>query len=155
MIKIENYPNAYKEVYVILNNMEKEDVNKIPESFINAVKKNMNNEYEFELDKNLDFEEQDLLQETKAILAYIFLNYWGTEEQNSRIKRKFKQDIMIEEKQKEKLYPKELFENENYKETREKEEITQMMENKKENILEKIVRKLKNIFRKIKNKNEN
>lgn len=147
MIKVENYPNAYKEVYVILNNMEKEDVDKIPESFINVVKKNMNNEYEFELNRDVDFKEQDLLQETKAILAYIFLNYWGTEEQNKRIKQKFKQDIMIEEKQKEKLHSKEVFENKKYESNEKQEKTTHMIEYKKENILERILHKLKNIFR--------
>ena len=109
MIKVENFPNAYKEVYVILNNINEEDLKAIPQSFIDAVQKNMNNDYDFKLDENLDFDEQNILKETKVILAYIFLNYWATEEQKSRIMNKFRQDIINEERSKPKYNPDELF----------------------------------------------
>ncbi len=79
MIKVENYPNAYKEVYVILNNMNEENLKAILQSFIDMVQRNMNNNYEFELEENVDFEEQTVLKEIKVILEYIYLNYWGTE----------------------------------------------------------------------------
>ena len=42
MIKVENYPNAYKEVYEILKAVPKEDFDKIPTEFMQIVKKNMN-----------------------------------------------------------------------------------------------------------------
>ena len=42
MIKVENYPNAYREVYEILKLVPKEDLNKIPAEFLQIVKKNMN-----------------------------------------------------------------------------------------------------------------
>ena len=41
-----NYKNAYKEVYIILSYLEDDDYNKIPEEVINAIKANMNEEYE-------------------------------------------------------------------------------------------------------------
>ena len=97
MIKKENYPNAYKEVYVILNNVDKELINKVPISFINMIKSEMNKNYKFELNENVNFEDEYILTETKGILAYIFLNYWGTKEQKDRIMRKFQHDIMLEE----------------------------------------------------------
>lgn len=109
MIKKENFPNAYKEVYVILENMKSEYKNAIPQSFIEMVKTNMNDNYKFELDENIDFEEQKLLKETKTILAYIFLHYWATSEQKEKIEQKYRQDIINIEKSKPKYNPNELF----------------------------------------------
>lgn len=70
MIKVENYPNAYKEVYVILENMNKNDVKKIPKSFLDIIKTEMNKKYEFKIDKNKGFKNQKILRETKVILSY-------------------------------------------------------------------------------------
>lgn len=76
MIKVENYPNAYKEVYEILKAVPKEDFDKIPTEFMQIVKKNMNKNYDFSINLNIDFvKEQEILYETKAILAYVYLNY--------------------------------------------------------------------------------
>lgn len=79
MIKVENYPNAYKEVYEILKAVPKEDFDKIPTEFMQIVKKNMNKNYDFSINLNIDFvKEQEILYETKAILAYVYLNYWAS-----------------------------------------------------------------------------
>ena len=142
MIKVENYPNAYKEVYVILNNMNEENLKVIPRSFIDMIQRNMNNNYEFELEENIDFEEQTVLKETKVILAYIYLNYWGTEEQKNKIKQKLKQDIINEEKSKPKYNPDELFKKNYVKDISsnivQKEEV-HLIEYKKENIFTKLI----------------
>lgn len=100
MLKVENYPYAFKEVCEILKNMNREDVEKIPNSYINMIKNNMDDNYEFILDNNTEFEKQELLKETKVILADIYLNYWADDEQKIRIKQKFKYDIMREEEKK-------------------------------------------------------
>ena len=109
MIKVENYPNAYKEVYVILENMSKEDFDKIPKSFIDMIKKKMNNEYDFKMDESKSFLEQELLNETRVILAYICINFWSNKEQKEKIENKFKYDIIEWEENKEEYNPDELF----------------------------------------------
>ena len=150
MIKVENYPNAYKEVYVILNNMHGENLKAIPQSFIDAVQKNMNNDYDFKLDENLDFDKQNILKETKVILAYIFLNYWATEEQKSRIMNKFRQDIINEERSKPKYNPDELFkknQSQNISSNIVKKEENQLIEYKKENIFVKFINAIKRLFK--------
>ena len=87
MTKVENYPNAYKEVYEILKAVPKEDFDKIPTEFMQIVKKNMNKNYDFSINLNIDFvKEQEILYETKAILAYVYLNYWATEDEKRIIK---------------------------------------------------------------------
>jgi len=100
MIKVQNFPNAYKEVYTILQYVDEKDYKSIPENFINMLKLNMNNNYKFEYNPNIEFENQELLRETKATFAYIFLHYWGTKEQVAAIKEQFRKDIFKEEEQK-------------------------------------------------------
>ena len=109
LIIIENYKNAYKETYMILNNMKSDDVKLIPQEFIKFLKNNMNNNYNFELDIENNFKNQNLLKETKIILAYIFLNYWSTKEQKERIEQKFRYDIIKEENKKPQYNSKEIF----------------------------------------------
>lgn len=141
MIRVENYPNAYKEVYVILKNIDKKDYDAVPQDFIAMLESNMNREYEFEVHSNEDFEKQELLQETKTILAYLYLNYWGTDEEKRIIKQKFKQDILKdEEKKREKYNTNEIFEKEP------KKEENSIVEYKKENLFTKLVNKIKEFF---------
>lgn len=111
MIKEENYPNAYKEVYVILQEMSKEDRNKIPNSLIEMIENKMNNLYDFKLDPDKTFEEQNLLRETEAILTYIFINYWSTDGQKEEIRQKFRNEILEEENKKGQFDYKSLFRN--------------------------------------------
>ena len=154
MIKIENYPNAYKEVYVILNYINKEDLKKIPQSFIDMIQRKMNKDYKFKLDTSIDFEEQNLLKETKVILGYIFLNYWGTKEQKETIEKKFRKDIAKKEEQKIKYNRDELFQNNNFirlSRNVNQNENVKMMEYKK-NILKQFIYKLKNLLRHMKKK---
>ena len=146
MLKAENYPNACKEIYVILKNMKKEDINKIPKSFINMIKTNMNDEYEFEINNSFEFEKINLLRETKAILAYIFLNYLGNKKQNEIINKKFENDSKNKEQTKYNSY--DLFKNkinsENLQKNNKQKEIIKY---EKENLFIKIINKLKNIVK--------
>lgn len=124
MIKVENYPNAYKEVYEILKYVPKEDLKRVPKKFMDMLEEKMNKNYKFSIDTSKDFiEEQELMIETRTILAYIFLNYWATEIQKEKINIKFKKDIEDAEKQKGDLYYVNIFKNKKQlKENSEKEQ---------------------------------
>ena len=104
MIQVSNFPNAYKETYTILKLVDEKDLELIPEDFMDMIKRNMNTEYEFDYDPNLKLDEQGVLKETKAILSYIYLHYWATEEQEKSIKEKFRQDLYEEEERKKEQY---------------------------------------------------
>ena len=69
------YPKAYKEVCEILKYMPKESVEKIPLEMRLLFERKLDIEYDFEIDEDKPFEEQQLLLETKAILAYLYLNF--------------------------------------------------------------------------------
>ncbi len=95
MIRTDNFQNACKEVVSILEFVEAEDFKAIPKEFIELLNDNKNDNYIFHYNPNISFEEQDLLRETRAILAYIFVNFWGTEEQIKSIKIKLRNDEII------------------------------------------------------------
>ena len=103
MVNAENYPCAYKEVYEILKNIDESYFRLVPDSFITMLENNMDPNYCFTI-KNSDFDSQELLQETKTILAYLYLNYWATDIEKVVIKEKFKKDILKDEKRKKLKY---------------------------------------------------
>lgn len=166
MIDVAKFPNAYKEVYTILKYVDEEDVNKIPKNYMNMIKSKMNKDYEFKYDENVDFENQKILRETKAIFAYIYLNFWGNDKEVSVIKQKFKQDVNEAEKVKSEKYKfdwnkinKEKAERENAKlentkeaEQQQKENFenpnTQLVEYKEDKWYKKIFSFIKKIFKK-------
>ena len=159
MVIVENYPKAYKEVFVILNNMRKEEQNLIPESFMQTIKTNMDENYNFKLEEDVDFENQKLMRETRTILAYIFVNYWASKEQKRKIEKKFKQDIIDWENNKPAYNQEELFESRKAKIS--KKENVQNIEQtdneiskenqltivKKQTIFTRIIDKLKTFFK--------
>ena len=61
-----NRKNAYKEVYTILQELNEEEYNKIPPEIIEAIRANMNEEYDYELDEELELKDQQMIPETKG-----------------------------------------------------------------------------------------
>lgn len=147
----DNYAKAYKEVMEILNFVPQESVDKIPQIMIEIFKTKMNKNYEFKVDINKSFEEQELLDETKAIFANIFRDYWATPYQRERIEAKEKYDRQkIEEEKAENYNPDYLFKMEKI-ETNEESEKTEEIRNlpievKKEKFYEKIIKFFKKIL---------
>lgn len=86
------YSKAYAEVYEILKYVPQESVNKIPIEIRKTFDKCREKSYNFRIDITKSFDEQVLLDETKAILANIFRDYWATPEQRERILKKEEQD---------------------------------------------------------------
>ena len=99
----DNYLKAYKEVYEILKYVPKEDYQKIPEDLIKTIENNMDKNYEYKIDFNIDFSEQPMLRETMAIMAIIYRDYWADEKQREAIIKKQNYDIQKEEEKKKEL----------------------------------------------------
>ena len=55
------YRNAYKEVYIILSYLDEDDYNKIPLEVIDAIENNMNEEYEYYMNEDIDLSNQQML----------------------------------------------------------------------------------------------
>ena len=106
------YARAYREVIEILKYIPDEDVQKIPNEKLKFYKDNMDSEYNYELDMDKDFEQQEMSDITKAILANIFRDYWATPYQKEIIKAKEKNDLeKIEEEKREQYNPDNIFKN--------------------------------------------
>ena len=95
MVEAKNFPRAYVEVDEILKKLPQEEFERIESNFINMIRNKKDKNYTFKLDYSKDIEEQNILKETRVILAYVFLNYLGAEEENRIIKQKFKLYLKI------------------------------------------------------------
>lgn len=146
----DNYPKAYKEVIEVLNYVPQESVEKIPQSMIETFKAKMDKDYNFIVDINKSFEEQDLLDETKAIFANIFRDYWATPYQKERILEKEKYDRQkLENEKVQKYNPDDIFKKKQQireNETAENYDENLPMEVKKENLYRKIINFFKRFF---------
>lgn len=110
----DNYSKAYKEIVEILKYVPEESVNKIPKEMRDMFEAEQLKTYNFQIYTEKTFEEQELLEETKAILANIFRDYWATDYQKARIIEKENQDREEWERQKrEKYNPNDIFKNRN------------------------------------------
>ena len=148
----ENMPNAYKEVNEILKYVRKEDRDAIPNDFMEIIERKMNKEYRYIYDYTKSFEEQVMLQETKAILGYIYLNFWANEEERRIVNNKLKEDIRIWEEEKAKNFdPKTIFKHD--EPIIEKAQETKIVEETglievKDSLLKRIINRVKAFFHK-------
>ena len=144
------YANVYKEVLCVINNLIKEDYEKIPKEYIKFLKENCNNEYGFEYDSSKSFKEQELLDDTKYILFGLFEKFGSTELQQKEIKA-FKNNYYrkLDEEKKTK-YNTDIFQDRNkHKQEKYKENIITnevAMVEYKESLYRKIINKIKEIF---------
>lgn len=144
----DKYPKAYKEVIEILKFVPEEDLVKIPKEMIEMFNKKMDKKYSFTIDLEKEIEEQILLDETKAILANIFMDYWATEQQRFEIKTKKMYEMQkLEGEKKQKYNPDALFIKEVpqvNKDINEKNKLP--IELKKESFYKKIIKFFKKLF---------
>lgn len=143
----DNYQKAYKEILEILKYVPEESIKKIPQEMRDMFEKEQLKTYDFQIDTSKTFEEQELLEETKAILANIFRDYWATPYQKERIEIKEKYDRQQSEEQKRKIYnPNDLFKNKNNRNPDFEKLSNLPIEVKKESFFKKIINFFKKKF---------
>ena len=109
-----SYANAYKEVLIVLNNLIKEDYEKIPKEYIEFLETNANPDYDFKYDSSKAFNEQELLDDTKYILFGLFEKYGATEVQKLKIKAfKSNYNEKLEKEKRDKYNPDDIFKKNN------------------------------------------
>lgn len=140
---INNYNNAFTEVYEILNCLDKEEVNKIPEEVRNAIEKNRNLDYNYEVNYDEDLSNQSMLTETKAILFNLFRDYLSTPEQKQKILRMQQEERIKNEQYKREKYNSNTFEEKKKANKTERLEIVEY----KESFINKIWNCIKNLFK--------
>lgn len=80
-IRINTYKDALVEVDAVLECLDKNEYKKIPIYIIENIKNNKNEDYIFDYNKDLNYEEWNLMPESKAILYNIIKKYIATDDQ--------------------------------------------------------------------------
>jgi len=137
---------AYTEVYYIIQSMSDELRNKIPINIIQNIEVRMDKLYEFVLD---DIETVELLDDTEKILAFLYTEYFSTEEEKKVILDKESEfELKKELEKREKYNPDDIFRN-NIKRNKEKNLLqNEIIEITKTPFYKKIFEKIKQILKK-------
>lgn len=135
------YARAYTEVLEIIKYFPKDEYSKIPTEKIEFYKNNMDRDYNFIINPEVDLSEQNISKEANAIIVNLFLDYFATEEQKTKINEILDLNQRKEEEEKrEKYNPNDLFKKNN--------EIENIQENEQEKDL---IEYKENFFIKFKN----
>lgn len=94
------YREAYSEVYFILLHMECSDVKKIPKDIINVIRKNRIKNYDVNINPYIPLAQQDLKEETKAILSLLYRKFLCELDKKQQVEEKFSKKLKIEISQK-------------------------------------------------------
>ncbi len=146
----EQYLKAFSEVEQIIELMPEGLQKKIPEKFKNILATWKDKNYVPNIQE--PFEECNIMEETKIILAVIYRDFLCSEKEKEEIKLRDSQQLQEYEKElREKYNPDDIFKNKKnnqikIEETQTKE--TAMVEYKEKNFLQKIFDKIKHLFRK-------
>ena len=123
---------ALTEVYNVLIMLDKENFDKIPKKMIEAIKENMDTEYDVQWN---EIENGNLLEDTEKILAVLYTDYLATLEEKNII-------MQLENLRYKDCYP--VFKNRVKKENINEER--KLVEVKKENWFIRLVGKIKCFF---------
>ena len=104
------YRCAYKEIVTILNVFPEEIGNLIPNEKIEFYKINMDDTHVFKYDYGKEISEQNILYQTRCILANLFRDYIATEEDRVEILKEEREELnQIEQEKRKKYNPDDLF----------------------------------------------
>ena len=82
-----DYNKRLVEVYEVLKYLSEDDYRKIPKSIIEAIKQNKDKNYTWNYDITKKLKNQDLCDDTIAILSYINMNYLLNDKQKKFVNK--------------------------------------------------------------------
>ena len=152
-----NTRQAYTEIDNFIELLDEYNRNKVPKKLREFFKKEKDNTYTKTINPNIPINEQNLKEETLALIAVLNLQYWCEDEkEKQRLKKIYSDNEMKhQEKLREMYNPDDVFKskkkqelNENEIPSEEIQENVDMVEYKRENLIDKIKRFFANIFKK-------
>lgn len=149
---INAYKRAYTEVIEIIKYFPNEEYAKIPLEKINYYKENMDKDYNFQINPNIELEKQNISKEANAILVTLFNDYFATDRQKEILNNLLEQNQQKLEKQKQEKYnPSNLFMQ---SKTQQQNTVTLQKNNSENSLVEikekfftKFINFIKNIFK--------
>ena len=152
-----NTRQAYTEIDNFIELLDEYNRNKVPKKLREYFKKEKDNTYTKTINPNIPIKEQNLKEETLALIAMLNLQYWCEDEEEKRRLKKIYSDNEIKHQQKlrEMYNPEDVFKTKQKQEQIENEisseeiqENVAMVEYKKETYIEKIKKFFAKIFKK-------
>ena len=146
------YSKAYVEVLEILKYIPAKEYLKIPQEEILELERYKDNNYEFNYDVNIPFEDQTILKETKVILITLFNKYFLSNVQKAKLKRILNyNDAVVNEKKSEKYKYDDIFEKNSSNDIKNIKNNNidnsgMLMTECKDTFINKIINKIKKIF---------
>lgn len=147
------YSEAAVEVLDILNYTDKEDVKKIPQSFINFLTEIANKNYKANFNHNGPISGLNLRKQTRELLGFIYITWWCNEKDRNKFKSIIHSDNskVVKTEKTENYNIDDIFKNKKelksnvVTQTVVTEEIS-MIEYKEENIFKRIINKILSFF---------
>ncbi len=78
------YKKAFSEVYSIIDILEENLKNRIPNEIINMIMFNMDENFIFKYDKKKTIDKQNISNEAKSIIAFLYKKYICSEEEKGK-----------------------------------------------------------------------
>ena len=142
---------AYSEIHEILNLMEDEDKERVPQEVRDFFEEQRMKEYKPKIRTDIPLTEQNLKRETVVLLTILVINYWcDSEEEKQSFIDELEKNEKVKKELQEKYNPDNLFKNR--KKTKEDVVMEQIENVGMIQYKENIITKLKEWFRKIFNK---
>lgn len=92
------YPKAFKEISELIKFFPRSEYRRIPKSFINFIEEHMDNNYDYIVEHIDDFQNQEMLDETKIILSIIYRDFIASDEVKKQIYETENFELLQEEK---------------------------------------------------------
>ena len=142
------YSEAAVEVLDILNHINKEQVAKIPKSFIKFLTNISSKSYKAKFNYEQPINGFNLRKQTKEILGFIYITWWCDKEENEKYKNIIHKNNMKREKIKEIYNVNDIFKNKKEYKMIKNENVMEknIVEYNKENIFKKYLNKILSLF---------
>lgn len=150
-MKEAEYSEAAVEVLDILNHTNKEDVARIPQSFIKFLTNISSKSYKVKFNHEHPINGLNLKKQTRELLGFIYITWWCDKEEREKYKKLIHESNIKNEEIKEKYNVNDIFKNKKEKQEHkiiQNENVmkTSIAEYKKENIFKRVLNKILSFF---------
>ena len=145
------YSEAAVEVLDILNHTNKEDVARIPQSFIKFLTNISSKSYKVKFNHEQPINGLNLKKQTRELLGFIYITWWCDKKEREKYKKLIQESNIKNEEIKEKYNVNDIFKNKKEKQEHkiiQNENVmkTSIAEYKKENIFKRVLNKILSFF---------
>ena len=145
------YSEAAVEVLDILNHTNKEDVARIPQSFIKFLTNISSKSYKVKFNHEQPINGLNLKKQTRELLGFIYITWWCDKEEREKYKKLIQESNIKNEEIKEKYNVNDIFKNKKEKQEHkiiQNENVmkTSIAEYKKENIFKRVLNNILSFF---------